>query len=110
MEKLHTFLDNSKMYDDVLRDKTCLAETGDLTIITKHGAMKSGATGVMITFSVQLPDGSMAKAQACTSIPLLKAQLRILDTAYDNEGFPTVKSTVDDEPKDVFARPFRDPR
>jgi len=40
--------------------------------------MTSGQACAVITFSVELPDGSFARAQAVTSVALLESTLAIL--------------------------------
>ena len=71
METLDIVLDqehDGKDYDAVLKDT--LPECGDMKVIVKHGAMKSGASAVMVTFTVQLPDGSKKRVQAVTTASL----------------------------------------
>lgn len=64
-----------------------LPEFGDLTLCTKHGALESGRTGVIITFTVQV-DGKRYRAQAATPLRQLMWALDILKTAYTEDGMP----------------------
>lgn len=50
-----------------------LPECGDLAIYVKPRATVEGRPMAVITFTVQLPDGSMARAQATTTTRLLEA-------------------------------------
>lgn len=45
-----------------------LPEGGDLTIAVKERATKEGRAGVVVAFSVRLPDGSIGHAQAVTTL------------------------------------------
>lgn len=69
MENLVIKLNDVELYDAVIADS--LPECGDLAVITKDGGMESGAAGAVITFTVQLPDGTIGRAQAATTVRLL---------------------------------------
>jgi hypothetical protein len=45
-----------------------LPECGDLAFYFKPGVTEGGNPGVVVTFTVQLPDGSQARAQAVTTL------------------------------------------
>jgi hypothetical protein len=45
-----------------------LPEGGDLAFYFKPGATAGGKPGVVVTFTVRLPDGSEARAQAVTTL------------------------------------------
>lgn len=45
-----------------------LPECGDLAFYFKPNATQGGKPAVVVTFTVQLPDGSLAKAQAVTTL------------------------------------------
>jgi hypothetical protein len=49
-----------------------LAEGGDLAVYVKPGATTGGKAGAVLTFTVQLPDGSFARAQCVTTAALLE--------------------------------------
>lgn len=85
MEKVRVLLDDGQHKDFDRLVHTGLPECGDLTIATKDGAMESGAPGVVIAFTVQLPSGDLAPVQAVTSLKALRAALRILDARYVKE-------------------------
>lgn len=71
MEKLDILLDpnsDGKDFDEAL--KGTLPECGDIKIIVKHGAMQSGKSAVLVTFTVRLPDGTLQRVQAVTSAEL----------------------------------------
>ncbi len=45
-----------------------LPEKGDLAFYFKRGVTQGGKPGVVVTFTVVLPDGSEARAQAVTTL------------------------------------------
>lgn len=45
-----------------------LPESGDMAFYIKPRATEGGKPGVVVTFTVQLPDGSQARAQAVTTL------------------------------------------
>lgn len=45
-----------------------LPEAGDLAIIFKPRVTEGGKPGLAVTFTVQLPDGTPARAQAVTTL------------------------------------------
>lgn len=99
MEKIDLKLNCPQEFDAVLKD--CLPECGDLTIITKHAAMESGAAAVMLTFTVRLPDGSLERAQAVTTMKLFRTITQVFQGTYNDEGFPAEGvggATVFDDP------------
>ena len=55
-----------------------LAEFEDLAIYVKPGAMESGMAGAVVTFSVEMPDGTAQRVQAVTSVSNLDAALSLL--------------------------------
>lgn len=75
MEHLHVSLDADD-YDKAIKggldDKPVLPECGDLSFYVKPAATTGGKAGVAITFTVRLPDGSMARAQATTTATLIE--------------------------------------
>lgn len=85
MEQLHVQLNSVKRFDEVIGNS--LPEGGDLEIITKDAGMKSGNGCVMFTFSVQLPDGTLARAQSVTTMRMFRAIANAIVTSYDDEGF-----------------------
>ena len=71
MEGIKIILDpdnNGKDFDEAL--KNTLPEAGDLSVIVKHNGTVNGNSLVMMKFSVQLPDGKIATAQAVTTAKL----------------------------------------
>jgi hypothetical protein len=56
-----------------LDDNPVLAERGDLAVYIKPMATVLGNPMAVITFTVQLPDGSFARAQATTTTALLES-------------------------------------
>jgi hypothetical protein len=80
METLGISLDDGtgKRFDEA--QKNALIECGDLQFISKHNATSDGGTAVCITFTVVLPDGTMAKAQAVTTLGLIEAAVKALAT------------------------------
>jgi len=84
MEKFEIKLNNHLVYDGAL--KGSLPEHGDIAIVTKDGAMESGAAAAMITFSVDLPDGTKQRVQTVTTVKLLLGALAALRGRYDDNG------------------------
>lgn len=76
--------DNGQSYDKALRQPGILKEAGNLTITTKDKATLEGNAGAIITFSVEMPDGSIRPVQAVTTVKLLKALGRLLNGRYPN--------------------------
>lgn len=85
MEKFELKINQYDRYDEIL--KNSLPDFGDVEIITKDGGMTSGRGIVMITFSVQLPDGSTARVQTCTSMKLFRSVAVALAATYTDDGF-----------------------
>lgn len=52
---------DDKRFDQVVHNG--LTEGGDVEVIVKDRATRDGCPGVAITFTVGLPDGSVARAQ-----------------------------------------------
>lgn len=45
-----------------------LPDGGDLAVFVKPNATVGGRPGVVVTFTVRLPDGTMARAQSVTTL------------------------------------------
>lgn len=80
MEKFGIQLNDAQSFDAVL--KGSLPDGGDVTLITKDNATTGGNPAVMLTFSVQLPDGSMAIAQTVTTLRNFLAAAQVLKSKY----------------------------
>lgn len=61
-----------------LDNKPVLPEAGDLAIYCKPKATIGGNGMAVITFTVQLPDGTKARAQATTTAALLETVLSVV--------------------------------
>lgn len=85
MEQIDIKLNNVERFKEVIENS--LPDGGGLEIITNDSAMKSGRAGVMLTFTVQLPDGSIARAQAVTTMRMFRAIANAIVASYDDEGF-----------------------
>ena len=75
-ESLRLAFDNEARYREVLAE--ALPESGDLEIITLRSATQAGNTGVMLTFTVKLPNGSMQRVQAVTTMKLFTNAARAI--------------------------------
>lgn len=78
MENLIIAIDPEKFDQAVhggLDDLPVLPERGDLAVYMKPKATVNGNAMAVITFTVQLPDGSFARAQAATTAALLDTAL-----------------------------------
>lgn len=80
MEQISIKINDAAAFDAALKES--LAEAGDLQIITKDGATVSGKPAVMLTFTVTLPNGHHARAQAVTTLKLLLPVLQALNAKY----------------------------
>lgn len=85
MNVLNVQLNGIERFDEVIGNS--LPEGGDLEIITKDVGTKSGRACVMFTFTVELPDGSLARAQTVTSMRMFRAIANAIVSTYDDEGF-----------------------
>lgn len=76
MERFDIALSAEK-YDQTVRGGLdalpVLPEGGDLSAFVKPNATLAGNAMVVLTFTVRLPDGSVARAQAATTAALLEA-------------------------------------
>jgi hypothetical protein len=87
---LHLYFDSPELFDAIIQGTApheTLPEAGDLTLITKHNGALSGRAIAMLTFKVEV-DGKVRRAQAVTSIKLLKTMLMAIDRLYDDDGWP----------------------
>lgn len=55
-----------------------LPDAGDMAIYVKPGATEKGNAGAVVTFTVQLPNGSTRRAQCVTTVANLLNALSIL--------------------------------
>lgn len=70
MEMLKVALDAAK-FDEAVRGtpgKPVLPEGGDLAVYFRRAVTSEGRSGCVFTFTVQLPDGSLARAQAVATL------------------------------------------
>jgi len=83
MEHLHITFDSGggKEFDKAL--KGTLPDGGDLKVITKERATAKGEPGVIITFTVQLPDGTIKRVQTVTTARLFANAGLAIATRYN---------------------------
>ena len=84
MEQLRVRINDAGLYDRAIKES--IPELGDMMIVTKDGAMESGRSSVMVTFRVTLPDGTIQRVQAATTVKLFKMACAALTGAYNDEG------------------------
>ena len=86
MEHISVILDpdSGKSFDEAVPGAGRLQDDGHLAIITKDKATVGGAPGACLTFGVQLPDGSIARAQTVVTVKLLQGALTLLKAKYPN--------------------------
>lgn len=60
----------------------------DLEFVVKDGATQEGLPVVAITFSVQLPDGTLARAQAVTTARMVVALGRFMEGHFAALSIP----------------------
>lgn len=80
MEKISVLMGQPEEFDKAVHEG--LPEGGDIRIVVKEGAMVSGAHGIVITWTVQLPDGEIKTAQATTSLRTFAAAAQLLRARY----------------------------
>lgn len=64
-----------------------LPDNGDLEIITKDVGLKSGRGIVTVTFTVELPDGSVKRVQTVTTMRNFRVIASAILATYDDDGF-----------------------
>lgn len=69
MENLRLVLGNDKMFDELVHGG--LPQASDMTICTKDNGTQSGKPCVVVSFTVQMPDGTFKQVQAVTTVRLL---------------------------------------
>lgn len=80
MEKVSILLRNPGEYDKAVHSG--LAEGGDMLLITKDGVTNEGNPGIVITFTVQLPDGTLHRAQSSTTLKAFLTAAQVIAAAY----------------------------
>lgn len=86
MEVVKTILDDGsgKAFDAALRGT--LRDGGDLQIITKNDGTRDGHPCLMLTFSVQLPDGTIRQVQTVTTVRNFLASAGAVAGRYQAEN------------------------
>jgi len=90
MEKCDVMLQKPDLFDRAVHGDDAipaLPSGDDIAIITKDGAMTSGRASACITWTC-MSDGKLRRAQYSIPVRQLKLVLRLLDAAYDDDGFP----------------------
>lgn len=85
MEHIELRLADDRLYDELVHQG--LAQASDIRIVSKDSGTVSGKPVVVIAFDVQLPDGSIARAQATTTYRCLDMALSALRGRYGPGGF-----------------------
>lgn len=70
---------------DKLVSGECLQEGGDIRFVTKSHATQEGRAAVCITFTVKLPDGTLARAQAVTTARLFCLAAKMMEQRHGTE-------------------------
>lgn len=81
MEQLRVVLDGHE-FDKVVRGLDgvpTLKEGGDQAIIVKKGGTVAGNAVAVTTFTVELPDGTLARAQCVNTVKNLINALKIME-------------------------------
>lgn len=73
-------LDDGKLFDELVHSS--LPEGGDLSIVTKDNATVAGNPAAVISFTVELPGGKLARAQCVTTVRNIMAAFAILRGRY----------------------------
>lgn len=85
METLKLKFNKVDRFDEVL--KNSLRDCGDLEVITKDAGTITGRGIVMFTFTVELPDGTLRRAQTVTSMRNFRAIAAAVAGTYNDEGY-----------------------
>lgn len=65
---LRLILGQDSEFDQLVHGAGALPQAGDVTIATKDAATQQQRPGAVISFDVQLPDGSVKRAQAVITV------------------------------------------
>ena len=84
MEHIELKLADEPLYDELVHQS--LRQASDIRIVTKDSGTAAGKPVVVIAFDVQLPDGSIARAQATTTYGCLDMALAALRGRYGPGG------------------------
>lgn len=84
VEHLNLVLDGGETFDRLLREG--LPEGGDLTVAAKPYATQQHSTAVLLSWTVKLPDGSLARVQAVTTAACFMAAARGLSGYVQRMG------------------------
>lgn len=86
MEMLTVALD-ARQFDEAVHGppdgQPSLPEAGDLAIYVKRNATQGGNAAAVVTFTVQLPNGSFRRVQSVTTVANLINALTILNGWHD---------------------------
>lgn len=79
----HIVIENSpekfdKAIHGGLDDMPVLKEGCDMALIVKPGGTVQGSAAIVVTFTVQMPDGSLARAQSVTTVSNMILALHVL--------------------------------
>lgn len=80
MESIRVVLDDAAQFDAAVHGT--MPECGDLALIAKSNGTVKGAPVVVVTFTVVLPDGTKARAQAVTTLRALVLGVRALAVGH----------------------------
>ncbi|MEE8218997.1 MAG: hypothetical protein V3S03_08530 [Vicinamibacteria bacterium] len=74
MESCKLLIDNAARFDEILEEsrRDGLPECADLEIVTKAGATQGGASGVIVSWTVN-DGGRIRRVQATTTVKVLAA-------------------------------------
>ena len=83
LEHVKVNLADTELFDELVHNS--LPEGGDLQIVTKDAATVGGKPCVCISFTVQLPDGSLGRAQCVTTLRNMMNALAVLRGRYGED-------------------------
>jgi len=86
MEPITLLIDKPAEFDVAVNGDGALPQAGHIQIITKPGATGKGRSAVCLTFDVELPDGSIRRAQAVTTLLNLATMAGALKAIAQLEG------------------------
>ncbi len=85
MDQITVRISDPEAYDKAVHEG--LSDGGDLSFITKDYATEEGRSALVVTFTVQLPDGSLSKAQSATTVRNFLMAAQIIQVKYTNDGY-----------------------
>lgn len=86
MEGVRIRLADEDLYDKLCRGPESLRDCGDLMVVTKDSGTEGGRPIVLLTFTVEMPDGTFRRAQTAVTGRLFAGVCAAFRGRYGDEG------------------------